>query len=199
MNPAKLKSTHEEVLRLSALVKDLELLSHYDAETMKLSYSRENLKNLVSQIVRSFEPALAEKKIVFEIHGRDIEIKTDKNKLSQVFNNLLSNSLEYTPEKGHIGIHLAKEHEACEIIIKDNGIGIPEKDQPHVFERFYKSDKAHTIGKNSGTGLGLSICKRIIEMHGQTIRLVPMQKGAAFEFTLRKAPIARKANNRSAE
>jgi signal transduction histidine kinase len=68
-----------------------------------------------------------------------------------------------------------------------------------VFERFYKSDKAHTIGKDSGTGLGLSICKRIIEMHGQTIRLVPMQKGASFEFTLRKANTARKAGNRNIE
>jgi signal transduction histidine kinase len=73
-------------------------------------------------------------------------------------------------------------HDKVSVIVENDGIPILEADRPHIFERFYKADKAHTSGK--GTGLGLSICKRIVEMHGQTIRLLPRNEGAAFEVTL---------------
>ena len=70
------------------------------------------------------------------------------------------------------------------VTILDNGETISPEDAPHLFDRFYKADKAHTVGK--GTGLGLAICKRIMEKHGQRIYLLPVQEGAAFEFTLEK-------------
>ena len=68
--------------------------------------------------------------------------------------------------------------------VKDNGIGIPAADAPYIFDRFYKVDKAHTVGK--GTGLGLAICKRIMDRHNQQLRLVSGEGGAEFEFTLEK-------------
>ena len=74
------------------------------------------------------------------------------------------------------------------VSIQDNGQGIPEEDVPHVFDRFYKVEKAHTPTKMSGTGLGLSIVKRIIDQHGQTITLKSAKgKGSTFTFTLKRA------------
>ena len=73
------------------------------------------------------------------------------------------------------------------VTVQDNGVGVLPEDRPRVFERFFTADRAHTSGK--GTGLGLSICQRILEMHGQKIRLLDTQEGAAFAFTL---PLAKK-------
>ena len=70
------------------------------------------------------------------------------------------------------------------IVVRDNGCGIAPEDREKIFDRFFTVDRAHTAGK--GTGLGLSICKRIMEMHGQTIRLLDTDDGAAFRFTLEK-------------
>ena len=72
----------------------------------------------------------------------------------------------------------------CTVTVSDNGIGILPEDRPRVFERFFTADRAHTSGK--GTGLGLSICQRIMEMHGQSIRLLDTEEGAAFAFTLER-------------
>ena len=82
-----------------------------------------------------------------------------------------------------LGLSL-REKRRYTVIVQDNGVGISPEDRPHVFERFYTADKAHTSGK--GTGLGLSICQRIMEMHGQKITLMDTgdEAGAAFAFTL---------------
>ena len=66
--------------------------------------------------------------------------------------------------------------------VKDDGPGVAPEDAPYIFDRFYKADKSHTVG--NGTGLGLAISKRIMEKHGQTLRLLPDTQGAVFEFTL---------------
>lgn len=158
----RLKSTHEEILRLSALVKDLELLSHYDAETMKLELTRENLNDLMLHVLQSFEPALAEKEIYLEYTEHDLEIMTDKHKLCQVFSNLLSNSLKYTPQGGKIIIQIIREKKYCKILFRDTGIGISEKHLAHVFERFYRVDPSRTR-VTGGSGIGLAICKEIVK------------------------------------
>ena len=71
------------------------------------------------------------------------------------------------------------------ITIADNGIGVAKEDEAQIFDRFYKADQSHTVGE--GVGLGLAICKAILERHGQIIRLLPQETGAAFQFTLQKA------------
>ena len=116
--------------------------------------------------------------------GDEIVVSAYSGKLGQVVSNLISNSLRHTPEGGHISVDIAAAGNSVRITVEDDGEGIPAEHLPHIFERFYKADKAHTAGK--GTGLGLSICRRILEAHGQTIRLLPTEKGAAFEFTLEK-------------
>ena len=98
--------------------------------------------------------------------------------------NLLDNAIKFTPDGGVIRMSVRVNQGICTVIVQDNGVGISPEDRPHVFERFYTADKAHTSGK--GTGLGLSICQRIMEMHGQKITLMDTsdEAGAAFAFTL---------------
>ena len=90
------------------------------------------------------------------------------------------------PEGGRITLSPARAGRLAESTVRDNGPGIPEADREKIFDRFFTGDRAHTSGK--GTGLGLSICKRIMEMHGQTLKLLDTTDGAAFRFTLEYAP-----------
>jgi signal transduction histidine kinase len=106
----------------------------------------------------------------------------DADRIEQVVVNLLDNALKFTPPGGKIAWQTRAQGKLNLIALKDDGPGILPQDQPYIFDRFYKADKAHTAGK--GTGLGLSICRRILEAHGQVIRLLPTEAGAAFEFTL---------------
>ncbi len=97
---------------------------------------------------------------------------------------MLDNAIKFTPDGGQIRMSVRTDGGICTVIVHDNGVGITAEDRPHIFERFYTADKAHTSGK--GTGLGLSICQRIIEMHGQRLELMDTgsEDGASFSFTL---------------
>jgi len=126
-------------------------------------------------------------------------VYADQARIEQVIYNIADNAIKFVNDGGNLTIRTSIVHDIVTVLMMNDGSPILPEDQPHVFERFFMSDKAHTVGKDSGTGLGLSICKRIVEMHGQTIRLVPLLKGAAFEFTLRKGTSPRKQNHRNNE
>ncbi len=107
-----------------------------------------------------------------------------RDQIEQVFINLLDNAIRFTPEGGNIWIEIRESGELIETTVRDDGIGVSPEDAERVFERFYTGSPAHTAGE--GAGLGLAISKTIIEKHGQGIRLVRGEVGAAFRFTLRK-------------
>lgn len=110
----------------------------------------------------------------------------DRDQIEQVLINLIDNAAKYTPEGGQIWLRTKSLNDSTwQIIVKDNGAGILPEDRPHIFDRFYKAEKAHTSGK--GTGLGLAICRMILEKHGQKIELLPSQEGSIFAFTLEKS------------
>jgi len=111
-------------------------------------------------------------------------VRADQDRIAQVIYNLMDNALKFINDKGNLTIRTSLVHDKVSVIVANDGAPILPEDRPHIFERFYKADKAHTVGKGSGTGLGLSICQRIVQEHGQTIRLLPTETGAAFEFTL---------------
>ena len=111
-------------------------------------------------------------------------VNADADQIQQVIINLLDNAVKFTPPGGAVAIITRDAGDHISLRVKDSGVGILPQDAPHIFDRFYKSDKAHTVGK--GTGLGLAICRRILERHGQTIRLVSGENGAEFEVTLAK-------------
>lgn len=113
-------------------------------------------------------------------------VHADSDRISEVVLNVIDNALKFLHEKGRLTITTTLLHDnTVAVTITNDGEPIAPNDREHLFERFYKADKAHTSGK--GTGLGLSICKQIMDLHGQLIEVLPLDTGAGFRFTLQLA------------
>ena len=118
--------------------------------------------------------------------GKDFNIQADRNKIEQVFVNLIDNSIKYTKESGRIEILLYEQDQAVRVIVQDNGIGIPKEHRDRVFERFYRVDKARSR-ELGGTGLGLSIVKHIVLAHNGSIAIESeLNKGTKVSVTFPK-------------
>ncbi|MDR2019509.1 MAG: ATP-binding protein [Treponema sp.] len=171
-----LESCHEEILRLTSLVQDLNILAGFEWETIALNKTEFDLARLLYSTAEQFRPQAHEKGIEINLDpgeppgDKTFVITADYDRLKQVFINLLSNAVKYT-DRGSITISI-KEGEAAsarwEVAVADTGIGIPEKDLPRVFERFYRSDKSRSRS-TGGAGIGLAIAAAIIRAHGGTI------------------------------
>lgn len=153
--------------RLLQLVNQLLDLSKLDASKLKLEASRGNIVSFVKGIALSFESLSESKDIILKINSEKefIELYFDKDKMLKIFSNLLSNAFKFTPDGGKISISITKIAEKSVVIkIKDTGIGIPEKELPKLFDRFYQVDGSHTR-KFGGTGIGLALTKELVELH----------------------------------
>lgn len=159
-----LEIIYHESNRIQILIEDLLSLSRLESDNFKLVLHKIN----ASELVESLMPALAykaeRKDISFTTEVEDIQFKADKDRITQVIINLVNNALNYTPARGDVSLRIYKEDELVKIEVCDTGIGIPEKDLPRVFERFYRVDKARARD-SGGTGLGLAIVKHIVEVH----------------------------------
>lgn len=176
-----------ETSRLSKLIANLLNLSRLENKDIQLAFSTFDVNELTRKVLISRMNAIDEKQLEIEADFKidPCYVKADIDQIEQVVINLVDNAIKYTPVGGSIALSNDEDKYLVYMRIKDNGIGILPEDVPHIFDRFYKADKAHTVGK--GTGLGLSICQRIIERHHQQIRLVSGEGGAEFEFTLEKS------------
>ena len=174
----------DETRRLSKLVGSLLNLSRLENGETPLAMSHFDVHETIRRLIIANMSQLDEKQMELQLSFEDepMYVHADQDQIEQVLINLLSNAIKYTPAGGNICIDTLQKDRTTTITIRDNGQGILPEDAPYVFDRFYKADKAHTVGK--GTGLGLAICKRIMERHHQSIRLLPTETGAAFEFTL---------------
>ena len=180
----RLQSCHEEILRISRLVGELEKLERLEAENAVLNFIEFNLSDLIRRIVKNFEPEFHNKNVSLTFSGDGIIVTADKDKISQVMVNLVSNALKYTPPGGEVSVLLARSDQNAEITIQDNGTGIHEDDLPFIFERFYRADKSRNR-LTGGLGLGLTISKVIVEAHGGSISVASTAgKGAAFTVLL---------------
>ncbi|WP_246067449.1 sensor histidine kinase [Paenibacillus koleovorans] len=159
-----------ESKRLSRLSDNLLKLTSLESQHHPFERRRFRLDKHLRTIVLACEPQWVEKEIEMDVSLEALEIAADEALLSQVWINLINNSIKFTPHGGTIGISLEREEHSAVVRIWDTGPGIPEEDRPHVFERFYKADKSRTrTGTSVGSGLGLSIVKKIIDMHGGTV------------------------------
>jgi len=174
----------DETRRLSKLVGSLLNLSRMENSETQLALTDFDLHECIRRVIIANMSQLDEKRMELTLSFEDepLYVHADAEQIEQVLINLLSNAVKYTPEGGAIRIETAQDARQTRVTVRDSGPGIDPEDAPYIFDRFYKADKSHTVGK--GTGLGLAICKRILEKHGQTIRLAPSSQGAAFEFTL---------------
>ena len=177
----------EETRRLSKLIGDLLALSRLERDDAALTLSDfdicEMLRRAIIRRMNDLEARHME--VACEFEADSMLVHADSDRIEQVVVNLLDNAIKFTPDGGHIVLKCRAEKNLCLVTVADDGTGILPEDRSRVFERFFTADRAHTAGK--GTGLGLSICQRILQMHGQQIRLEDTTIGAAFTFTLEKA------------
>ena len=184
--PQYLTIVSDETTRLKNLIGDLLKLSRLEKADAALNKTNFDICELLSRVLLHRTGDLEAKKMDVECDfaPEPCMVSADESRIEQVAVNLLDNAIKFTPDGGVIRMSVRVNQGICTVIVQDNGVGISPEDRPHVFERFYTADKAHTSGK--GTGLGLSICQRIMEMHGQKITLMDTgdEAGAAFAFTL---------------
>lgn len=165
----RIVSLYEEVVRLSNLINDIELLNKIEAENLRINKVVFNLSDLVKSLLINYESIFITKNQHLEKNIEDgISIFADKDKISEVIINLLANANKYTGEGGNVKIKLYKEEKYAVLIVSDDGIGIPKEDLPFIYERFYRSEKSRNR-EYGGSGLGLSITKAIIKAHNGTI------------------------------
>ncbi len=172
-----------ESTRLSRITENLLKLASLEGEHVKFEPKPYRLDKQIRRLILACEPQWAGKAIDMDVSLGEVVITADEDLLSQVWVNLIHNSIKFTPHGGRICIALQQEGNGIEFKIEDTGIGISEGDQAHIFERFYKADKSRTRSDSGGSGLGLSIVHKIVAMHRGTIS-VASQLGAGASFTI---------------
>lgn len=185
----RLKSCHEEIMRINRLVGDLEKLARYESENLILTRTSFDVSELINNIIQNFENDFASKGIGISFSGEKEIVHADKDKISQVIVNLLSNALKYTPKGGAVEVMVKGEDDLTEIYVRDNGKGISPEDLPYIFERFYRADKSRNR-MTGGAGIGLTITKAIVEAHKGKIEIKSkVDEGTEFVITLPKQPV----------
>jgi signal transduction histidine kinase len=167
--PERLETIHTEVQHLQRLVEDLRTLSQADAGELTLNLATVRPSTLLERMSKSYGHLAGQNKVSLEtcIEAGLPKIRVDPDRMAQVFGNLISNSLRYTPENGKITLAAKREETSIAFTVEDNGTGIQADALPYIFDRFYRADSARHQGDASG--LGLAIAKSITEAHGGTI------------------------------
>ncbi|HMB25634.1 MAG: sensor histidine kinase [Chloroflexota bacterium] len=165
-----LKIIEMESTRLSRITEDLLKLASLESDRVRFEPHSYRLDKQVRSLILTCEPQWMEKKLDMDVALEEVQINADEDLLSQVWMNLLHNSIKFTPQAGSIKVRLSTRGDQVEFRISDTGIGISEEEQARIFERFYKADKSRTSA-NGGSGLGLSIAKKIVEMHKGIIKV----------------------------
>ncbi len=172
---------NKEIDRLSLIISDLLTLVQMDTKNMKLNRQNLRMSDLVRDTVHRLTP-MAQKRqqtIAADIQDES-EMYADSPKLQQVIYNLMENAVKYTQPGGQISVRLYKSGKEVILTVSDNGPGIPKDDLTHIFDRFYRVDKARSR-ETGGTGLGLSIVRQIVLLHGGTVSVKSEEgQGATF-------------------
>jgi heavy metal sensor kinase len=178
-----LNSIAQEAGRLTRLVGGLLMLAQAESGKLALNFTAVELDLLLTEVFTEMQ-VLARSKV--SVHLNDIDqavVRGDRDRLKQVFLNLVANAIQYTPHGGDIFVSLSRVGDQARVIIRDTGPGIPAADLPHIFDRFYRAEKSRTRSQTSGFGLGLSIAQWIIEQHGGQIK-VESKEGQGTTFVI---------------
>jgi len=176
----------EHSRRLARLTDDLLMLSKMDADRLELETRRIPVGPFVESCIETSAPRAREKDLRLSVNlGERIpDIAGDRRRLTEVLQNLLDNAIQYTPAGGEIHVSAGRKNGEVIFTVADTGIGIPQADQPRIFERFYRVDVARSR-EVGGTGLGLSIAKHLVEVHGGRIWVESeVGRGSQFHFSV---------------
>lgn len=167
-----LSSVLEELGRMSRLTDQLLTLSRRDAGVEHVASAPLDLHAMIAGVIDAMRPMADSKELQLRLDGEGpVLVMGDEGRLRQALINLVDNALKYTPEGGTVVVRVGQQDLAPTVSVEDTGIGIPPEHLPHVFDRFYRVDKARTRAQG-GTGLGLSIAQSIVTAHGGTIEIV---------------------------
>ena len=180
-----LETISQESDYMSSVIGKLLFLARSDAGKEQLTFEDVELKGLITGLASNIEALAQDKGIKFAVDAHEeLMVSGDKVKLRQLFINILENAVRYTPADGLISVSLVKQESNAVVSISDTGIGIPPEHLPHIFERFYRVDKARARA-DGGVGLGLAIAKIIAESHKGTITVASeVGKGTTFTISL---------------
>jgi two-component system phosphate regulon sensor histidine kinase PhoR len=187
VNKQFLMKANQHTIALSNLLNDLIDLSMIESGELRMSYRYFNVNEYLNIIANEMKHLAEENglELLFHPVRNDLEVFGDKEKLKQVFVNIIQNAIKYT-EKGKVEVLAEEENKIVKFIIKDTGIGIPNISINRIFERFYRVDKARSRSVG-GTGLGLAIAKHILEAHNSKIEVKSkVNTGSEFYFKLKK-------------
>ena len=180
-----LETISQESVYMSSVIGKLLFLARSDAGKEQLTFEDVELKGLITGLASNIEALAQDKGIKFAVDAHEeLMVSGDKVKLRQLFINILENAVRYTPTAGHISVSLVKQESNAVVSISDTGIGIPPEHLPHIFERFYRVDKARARA-DGGVGLGLAIAKIITESHKGKIEVESeLGKGTTFRISI---------------
>lgn len=182
----RLQSCYDELGRISDIISDLEKLRQIEDENMILEKEPVDLLELSQTVQYAFEQELDKKQLKCKVSGESAVVFGDQKRLHQVIFNLVSNAIKYSTEGGCININVRNETDTATLIIKDQGIGISEKDLPLIFERFYRTDRSRNR-KMGGAGIGLTIAKAVVLAHNGKITVESKEGyGSRFVITVPK-------------
>lgn len=193
--PGFLKVIETETERMMRMITDLLNLSRMDQNRLGLEKEFINMNELVIHIVNRFEVVLQSEpyrdknyRILTDITQRDLWVELDQDKITQVLDNIINNAIKYSPDGGRIIVRLMETHTDIIVSVSDEGLGIARKDIPHLFDRFYRVDKARSRAMG-GSGLGLAIAQEVIQLHGGKIWVNSIEnKGSTFFVSLPYIP-----------
>jgi heavy metal sensor kinase len=180
---------HDEGRRLTRIVEDLFTLARADAGQFRLAPVNFYLDETAAECVRAVRSLAARHgvSLAYQHGGSEMPLRGDEGLVRRMILNVLDNAIKYTPAGGEVRVEVAREDAGFTIRINDTGAGVPEEARPHIFERFYRADKARSRngGAGGGAGLGLSIASWIAEAHGGRVTLERTgERGSTFRITL---------------
>ena len=174
----------KEIDRENQIITDLLSLGKMDKNAQNLNIRTVNINELLEQTLKRLRPIADKKNVEMVMESfRPVSAEIDEMKFTLAISNLVENAIKYNHDNGWVHVSLNADHKYFYIKVEDSGIGIPEKDQPHIFERFYRVDKSHSreIG---GTGLGLAIARNAVIVHRGAIKVYSTE-GEGTTFTVR--------------
>jgi heavy metal sensor kinase len=178
-----LRSSLEEVDRMASLSENLLTAARYDSNTLTLDRTSVDVGELVREVGSDLSVSAEQKRIALRITAPEgVVVRADRSRLKQLFLNLLDNALKYTPEGGTVTAGVVREAGGAKIAVSDTGVGISDRDLPHIFDRFFRAERRQGP---AGFGLGLTIAKAIAEAHGGRIDVASqVGKGTIFSVIL---------------